>query len=138
MQDEENAISYLQRALDNPLNERSLVSSYDMQYQKIKAINDLNAPHAARDFLTSLKDYRLVDDLCDLREGSYTRWITLRDGDYPELVNGGVLVKCVLNDHATLLLKNGRKLFQCNMANCLVFQKLTNQELVIQSAMELL
>lgn len=136
--DEHNAISYLQRALDNPLNERSIVSSSDMQRQKAKAIDELNAPRAARAFLARLKDYRFVDDLCDLREGSYTRWITLRDGEYPELANGGVLVKCVLNDHATLVLKNGRRMFQCNMANCLVFQKLTNQELVIQSAMELL
>lgn len=129
------AIEFLQRAIDNPMNETMLnLSSAAMSDRKRAIVSELGvSPEAEECMLSQLDGYRLVEDLYDLREGRYTRWVSLSSG-HPSLTNGGVLVRCRLGDGVTLVFKNRGRFFQCDMNTSLIFQKLTPQEIVVQAA----
>lgn len=132
--DDARAIEFLQRAIDNPLNEAMLnLSPAAMDERKRAILSELVAPEAAAAILAQLDGYRLVEDLYDLREGRYTRWIPLASGR-AALTNGGVLVRCRLDDGVTLVFKNRGRFFQCDMNTSLIFQKLSPQEIVVQAA----
>jgi len=130
--DDAQAIEFLQRAIDNPMNETMLnLSAAAMEERKRAILAELAAPDAEA-ILAQLEGYRLVEDLYDLREGRYTRWIPL--AGRAALTNGGVLVRCRLGDGVTLVFKNRGRFFQCDMNTSLIFQKLTPQEIVVQAA----
>ena len=98
-----------------------------------------------------LKDYRYIDEIDELRYGSYIRWFNIEKMNKNEknnknnknksndisfdLLRGGFIVdlKQVLDD-IHILCKNGIKLFfTIKMSNCIIFQKNTKQEeLLIQ------
>jgi hypothetical protein len=85
-----------------------------------------------REYTKKLEYYKVVDDPNEIKYGSLVRWIVLDDFS---LANGAIF--CDLVDADTMRCKNfvGRY-FQIRMDECLVFQKLTNQEIVILSAMD--
>ena len=93
-----------------------------------------------------LKDYRYIDEIDELRYGSYIRWFNIEKMNKNDknkskvdisfdLLRGGFIVdlKQVLDD-IHILCKNGIKLFfTIKMSNCIIFQKNTKQEeLLIQ------
>lgn len=89
--------------------------------------------------MTKLKNYRYVDELSDLRDGCYTRWISLKNTSL-KLTNGGILCEVkVQDDGVSLVCKNSLgRFFQFDMATSLVFQKLTCQEQIILYAIDTL
>ena len=83
-----------------------------------------------------LKEYRYIDEIDELRYGSYIRWFNIEKKDKSfDLLRGGFIVdiKQVLDD-IHILCKNGIKIFfTIKMSNCIIFQKNTKQEkLLIQ------
>ena len=83
-----------------------------------------------------LKEYRYIDEIDELRYGSYIRWFNIEKKDKSfDLLRGGfiVYIKQVLDD-IHILCKNGIKIFfTIKMSNCIIFQKNTKQEkLLIQ------
>jgi len=87
-----------------------------------------------------LKDYRYVDEIADLKFGSYIRYIPICDPENMILAKGGVLCDIIINDEGVnLTFKNFiHQHFQIKMQECLIFQKLSNEEKVLLSAIEYL
>ena len=137
-------IDKLLTALDNEDN----ASVIQLNYEKIaKDKNDiLQKLHLPKDHLKALnkqvKTYRHVDNLDDLRYGSYIRWISLKKSskDAIKLTNGGLLCHMKqVGEDIHLVCKNRMGfMFQLNMSENIVFQKLNDQELVILSALKYL
>ena len=136
-------IDKLLHALNNEGNEAIV----DLDYRKIaKAKNDilqqLNLPRAELIALqTKLKPYRYIDDLADIRYGSYIRWISLKNPSVIKLTNGGIIcdIKAPTQDDIIIKCKNRMNhIFQIKMSEVILFQKLTEQEQVILSALKLI
>jgi len=86
-----------------------------------------------KEYHTLLLDYRYVDEVDELRLGSYLRFFRL-DNEDPSLTlrRGGFLADIkVQNQGIVLLLKNRNRFFQLKMDECILFQKNTKQEEVL-------
>ena len=137
-------INKLLTALDNEDN----ASVIQLNYEKIASEKNtiLQQLHLPKELLKTLgkqlKAYRYVDGLDDLRYGSYIRWISLKTKDKVsvKLTNGGLLCHLKqVNEDIHLVCKNNRgMLFQLNMTENIIFQKLNEQEQVILSALKYL
>ena len=142
-------IDKLLHALNNESNEAIV----DLDYSKIaKAKNDilqqLNLPRAELMALqTKLKPYRYIDDLADIRFGSYIRWISLKNPSVIKLTNGGIIcdIKAsaaeahnAANDIIIKCKNRMNNIFQIKMSEVILFQKLSEQEQVILSALKLI
>ncbi len=89
---------------------------------------------------TKLKDYRYVDELNDLKYGQYIRWINIKNPEKLTLTNGGIFLEIKLLDTGThMMVKNNmNRIFQIKMDECIVFQKLSDQEKIILLALKYL
>jgi hypothetical protein len=81
-----------------------------------------------------LSGYRLVDKICDLRNGRLVRWIKKKNPII--LTNGGLLVNVSIeNTGVKLLCKNNmNRFFTFFFDDCLVFQKLSMEEQIVLMA----
>jgi hypothetical protein len=77
-----------------------------------------------------LTNYRYVDEIDELRYGSYIRWFNLNKIKSLKLLNGGFIVDIKTNNKDIIILcKNGQnKFFNLKMSECFIFQKNTKQE----------
>jgi len=133
-------IQKLLHALDNDNNEAIV----DLNYEKIaKDKNDmlqqLKLPRNELTYLhKQLKSYRLVNDMNDLRFGSYVRWISLKNPEEIKLTNGGIVCDMkVINEDLHIKCKNKmNRLFQIKISEVILFQKLSEQEQIILKALK--
>lgn len=133
---------YLIKSLDNENNS----SINNLTSSKIKTIknNYLQQLHMPREKLieyhTKLKEYRYVDDLTDIQFGRYIRWINLKDPSKINLTTGGIIIDIkICETGIQLVCKNFRnQKFQIKIDECLIFQKITDQEKIILSALDYL
>ena len=92
------------------------------------------------DIMRKLKEYKYVDEMNELKYGAYIRWIPIEDPDNIYLTNGAIFCEMKITDNGVFFVcKNygfKSKHFQISMDKNLVFQKLTNQELVLLSALD--
>ena len=81
-----------------------------------------------------LSGYRLVDRICDLRNGNLVRWIKKKNPHV--LTNGGLLVNVKIENMGVKLLckNNMNRFFSFFFDDCLIFQKLSMEEQVILMA----
>jgi len=81
-----------------------------------------------------LSGYRLVDRICDLRNGRLVRWVKKKNPKV--LTNGGLLVNVKIeNTGVKLLCKNNmNRFFSFLFDDCLIFQKLSMEEQVVLMA----
>jgi hypothetical protein len=94
-----------------------------------------------KDFHLRLADYRYVDEINGLQEGRYIRWIPLNvETAEIKLTKGAFLVTTTLNDDGVILIcRNVRKQsVVVKFDNVLIFQKLSDQELILIKALTLL
>ena len=130
----------LLKAVDNDSNE----SIMKLNNRKIKQIkNDLfQKLHFNKEMIKSLhnklKDYRFVDDLSEINYGRYIRWINMNNIDNLKLTNGGIICQIIATETDTVITckNNYNQLFRIKMAECLIFQKITEQEKVILYALD--
>ena len=89
-----------------------------------------------KEYHKKLKNYRFVDEINQLKYGNYLRWFNIRDPDNIKLTNGAFFSEFkLLSSGCQLLLKtNTNKLIQIKMDECIIFQKLSDQEQIILSA----
>ena len=134
-------IDTLLKALDNEDNEGLL----DIDLNKIKQTkNDILQKvgfdrETLKKYNKALKNYKYIDEIPDIKFGSYVRWIPLKNPSNIKLTNGGIVCDVKINDDVSVVCRNGmNRLFEFKMAECLVFQKLSDQELVLLSAMNYL
>lgn len=135
-------VDKLLHALNNDEN----LNIIDLDFKTIaKEKNDvLQKLQLDKDYLKqlhkSLKMYRYVDTVDALHYGAYVRWITLTDPEHIQLRNGGIICEMkVIQDSIHIKVKNNlNRIFQFNMNEVFVFQKLNPQEQVILKAMKLI
>ena len=87
-----------------------------------------------KEYYKLLKEYRYVDELDELRYGSYIRWINISDPDASlTLLRGGFIADITNKKGINILCKNRNNFFTIKMDKSVIFQKNTNQEkLLIQ------
>jgi hypothetical protein len=82
-----------------------------------------------------LKDYRHVDELQEFRIGSYIRWINLSKKIF---TSGGIMVKIDIENSGIIITCKNRinQFFTLKLDECIVFQKLTQQEYILLTAIQ--
>lgn len=128
-------IEKLLKSLDNE-NNASLVDQTRFTIQKHK--NDMLQQlqikgEELKCFHKKLKQYRYIDDLSDLKYGSYIRWIRLTNPEKICLTNGGTILDVKIYDKGcNILCKNSfNRMFEIRFDECMIFQRLTEQEQVL-------
>jgi len=135
-------VNKLLKALDDDSNENlfnfTTKKILEMNLQVLKEL-ELDKTETLN-ILKKLKEYRYVDEMNDLKYGTYLRWIPLNDPENIHLTKGAVFCELNITDNGVFIVcKNfgySTKHFQIKMDECLVFQKLTPQELVLLSALD--
>lgn len=84
-----------------------------------------------------LVEYRYVDKIFQLHKGKHVRWIRIGQSA-PSLTNGGIVTDIKFLDNGThILCKNGPRFIQYRWDDCLTFQKLSADEQLVLSCLEL-
>lgn len=128
-------IENLLKGLENE--ENASLLELDMSIIKSQKNDILQRMQFSKDDLRTyhkkLSDYRYVDEVKDLRYGSFIRWFNISNTDGIKLSLGGILCDIkVVNDGVHVVCKNFRhKHIQIRMDECIIFQKLSDQERII-------
>jgi hypothetical protein len=135
-------VQKLLKALDDETNETLLNFTTD----KIREmnLNILKELHLSRkdtlEIMKKLKEYKYVDEMNELKYGAYIRWIPIEDPTNIYLTQGALFCEMKITDDGVFCVcKNygfKSKHFQLSMDKNLIFQKLTDQELVLLSALD--
>jgi hypothetical protein len=133
---------YLIKSLDNE-NNSGIENLSTMKIKTIKndCLQQLQLPRdKLKELHAKLKEYRFVDDLTNIQYGRYIRWINLKNPENLYLTTGGVIIDIqLLEDGIYVLCKNFRnKRMKIKIDECFIFQKLTDQEKMILSALDYL
>jgi hypothetical protein len=135
-------IDKLLSALNNDQNEDIVDLDFaTIATNKNKILQQLNLKRAELVlFQKKLKDYRYIEELKELKFGSYIRWLSLKNPEQIKLTNGGIIcdIKNINNDIHIRCKTKMNMLFQIKLSEVIVFQKLTNQETIILKAIKYL
>ena len=132
----------LNNAIEDETNETLLgLTTVKIKELNLKVINELCLPKEdALGIMRKLEDYKYVDEMDDLKYGTYIRWIKLNDPDDLNLTKGAIFSDIKITEQGVnLICKNfgdSSKRFTIKMDECLIFRKLTNQEMVLLSALD--
>jgi len=135
-------VNKLMKALDDENNENLMnFTSKKIKEMNLKVLKEL---HLSRDetieLFKKLIGYRYVDEIQDLKYGTYLRWIPLTNPNLIKLSRGAIFCELKIEQTGlSLVCKNygfNCKHFQIKLDECLVFQKLTDQEKVLLSALD--
>lgn len=135
-------IQKLLKALDDESNETLLNFTSDkIREMNLNILKELQLPKKdTLELLKKLQEYKYVDEMNDLKYGSYIRWIPIENPTNIYLTQGALFCEMKITDDGVFCLcKNyGYKSrhFQLSMDKNLIFQKLTNQEQVLLSALD--
>jgi hypothetical protein len=118
----------------NEIEERKLLTTGELKSIKNdilqKMMFDKNELKLYHKLLTK---YRYVDEIDELRYGSYIRWFNLNKIKSLKLLNGGFIVDIKNNNGNIIILCKNRlnKFFNLKMSESFIFQKNTTQEQVL-------
>jgi len=135
-------VNKLLKALDDTSNEGLL----NFTTEKIKEMN-LNilkelalSKVETLELFKKLNGYKYVDEMNELKYGTYLRWIPIDDPEEIHLTKGALFCEMKITDNGVFMVcKNlgfSTRHFQISMDKNLIFQKLTQQELVLLSALD--
>ena len=133
-------IDLLKNALDNEENSKL----FDLNSKKIKKIKmDVLKDFAFSrqvllDYMNKLKDYRYIDSMNEFNYGRSIRWIQLTNVEDLSLKKGGVFCELSITDSGVYITCKTfyNTYFKIKMDECLLFQKLSDQELVLLKALD--
>ena len=135
-------IDKLVAALDNEANENILHLTTEQILQKnLNIISELGLErNITLNYMEKIKNYKYVDELSDLKYGSFIRWIPITDPSYIPLEYCGIICDIKISDDGVFIVcKNFmHRHYTFKMEECLIFQKLTNQELVLLKGLDYL
>ena len=130
-------MNLLLNALDNENNENIMkLTSKEINDTKIRVLSELYLDkEIAINILTELKEYIYIDEIPEIKYGSFIRWIPLSNPDNIKLTKGAIVCDLILSKSGmSIKCKNYKnKFFVINMDKCLIFKKLTNQEKILIS-----
>ena len=137
-------VNKLYKALDDESNETLLnFTTKKIVEMNLKIINELQLErNLALEIMKKIKGYKYVDELSDLKYGAYIRWIPIDDPNpiNIKITKGALFCDTkIKEDGVYVICKNygySNKHFQIKLDENLIFQKLTDQELVLLSALD--
>jgi hypothetical protein len=133
-------VNKLMDALDNEENETIMnLTTNKILELNLNILKELQLDSKVTlDYLKKLKGYKYVDELPDLKYGRFIRWIPITDPEYLPLHYCGIICDIkIADDGVFIVCKNFmHRHYTFKMDECLIFQKLTNEELVLLSALD--
>ena len=135
-------VQKLLKALDDESNETLLNFTSDkIKEMNLNILKELHLPRKnTLEILKKLQDYKYVDEMNELKYGAYIRWIPIEDPTNIILTKGALFCEMkITTDGVFYICKNygyNCRHFQLSMDKNLIFQKLTNQELVLLAALD--
>ena len=135
-------VNNLLKALDDDSNETLLNFTSDkITEMNLNIIKELQLPRKdTLDIMNKLRDYKYVDEMNELKYGAYIRWIPIEDPNNIHLTRGALFCEMKITDDGVFCVcKNygyTQRHFQLSMDKNLIFQRLTDQELVLLSALD--
>ena len=135
-------VNKLLKALDDEQNESLLnFTTEKIKEMNLQILNELQlSEKETLSLLNKLKDYKYVDEINDLKYGTYVRWIPIEDPNNIYLTQGAIFCEIKIREEGVFCVcKNfgfNSRHFQIHMDKNLIFQKLTDQELVLLSALD--
>ena len=135
-------VNKLLQALEDETNENLLdFTSNKMKEMNLKIIKELHLPKdESLKILKKINGYKYVDEMSDLKYGTYIRWIPIENPKEIDLKKGALFCEMKITDNGIFLVcKNfgyNSKCFRISMDKNLIFQKLTDQELILLSALD--
>jgi hypothetical protein len=135
-------VSKLLKALDDDSNETLLNFTSDkITEMNLNIIKELQLPRKNTiDIMNKLREYKYVDEMNELKYGAYIRWIPIEDPTNINLTKGALFCEMKITDDGVFCVcKNygyTQRHFQLSMDKNLIFQRLTDQELVLLSALD--
>jgi hypothetical protein len=133
-------VEKLMSALDNEKNE-SIMNLTTVKIEEM-IFNILKELHLDKEtfinYFKKLKGYKYVDELDDLKYGGFIRWIPITDPDNLPLNQCGIICDILIKDDGIYIVcKNFmHRHYRFKMDECLIFQKLSSQEMIILSALD--
>lgn len=130
----------LLKALDEENNE--LLFNYTTKKIKemnLKILKELLLPRETiLDYMKQLNEYIYIDEVSQLKKGTFIRWIPIKNPDELPLEKGAIVCDIKITDTGVVIVMKNfvRSFFQIKMDECLVFQKLTQQQLVLLAALD--
>ena len=135
-------VQKLLQALDDDSNETLFNFTTDkIREMNLNILKELHLPKKETiDMYNKLKDYKYVDEMNDLKYGTYIRWVPIEDPNNIHLTKGALFCEMKITDDGIFCIcKNfgyPSRHFQISMDKNLIFQKLTDQEMVLLSALD--
>jgi hypothetical protein len=132
----------LLKALDDESNETLMnFTTKKIREMNLKILKELGLPKKELiDIFNKLKDYKYVDEMNELKYGTFLRWIPIEDPTNIQLTKGAIFCEMKITDDGVFCVcKNFGfpvRHFRISMDKNLIFQKLTDQELVLLSALD--
>lgn len=130
----------LEKALDNNNNESIMnLTTRKIMELNLKILKELVLDRETTiNYLKKLKHYKYVDEINDIKYGSFIRWIPIIDPKNLILKDCGMVCDIKITDDGVLInCKNFmHRHYTFKMDEVLIFQKLTDQEMVIISALD--
>lgn len=129
----------LNRAIENEENTHILnLTTENVAKAKISILGDMISDEDNRqDILNKLDGYVYIDEIHEVRSGTYIRWLNVEDNDNVVLEKGGIFCDVRFSDYGTVLrCKTFRnRYYEVKMDNIILFRKLTPQERVLLCAL---
>jgi hypothetical protein len=135
-------VNKLLKALDDDSNETLLnFTTKKIKEMTLKVLKELHLSKAdTLELFEKLKAYKYVDEMNELKYGTCIRWIPIDDPENIVLSKGALFCEMKITDDGVFCIcKNfgfSMRHFQISMDKTLIFQKLTDQELVLLSALD--
>ena len=135
-------VNNLLKALDDETNESLLNFTSDkIKEMNLNILKELGLPKKETlEIFKRLNEYKYVDEMNDLKYGTYIRWIPIENPETLHLTKGALFCEMkITNEGVFCVCKNfgfKQRHFQISMDKNLIFQKLTDQELVLLSALD--
>jgi hypothetical protein len=133
-------IDKLTKALEDNSNEPLLNFTSDkLREMNNSILKELSLSNEqTRELSNKLRHYKYIDEMSDLKYGTYLRWISLKDSNKVTLARGAIFCEVKITDDGVFIVcKNFiNTYFQIKMDEYLIFRKLTGQELVLLSALD--
>ena len=135
-------IDKLLKALDNEKNES--IANFDtkkLREMNIRVLKELGLPYDVfNEYMEKLENYKYVDEMNELKIGSFIRWIPICENKEVELKKGGVLCDVKVTNKGIYLackIYSYRAIHvQFKMDDALIFQKLSDQEQILLMALD--
>ena len=135
-------VNKLIKALDDESNETLLnFTTKKIIETNFNILKELHlSKNDTRELLNKLRNYKYVDEMNDLKYGTYLRWIPIENPDKIYLTKGAIFCELKITDDGVFIVcKNfgfQSRHFQIALDKNLIFQKLTEQEMVLLSALD--